>query len=133
MMDKVTKLTEILRRADELKFIPDDSTIQISGDITTSAAIENEGFIAEFVQKKVRVSAYQSSLAIFADMTDFESRVKENDFVGSILVINNERQAYFYENEKTYLGFSLVTNDFTIANAHYYFKLLTFLNEQEHK
>lgn len=133
-MDNIINLTDILKRSGEIVFIPDDATIEIFGDSNVASLIIKQGYEAETVQRKVRISAYQPSLVIFVDVNDFRNRVKESDFIGKgILILGKDKPSYYYEKEITYIDFKLDTDDFTLSNAEAYFRLLSFLKTQEHK
>jgi hypothetical protein len=133
-MDNIKNLIAILKGAGDVAFISDDATIEIAGDNNIEASIKKLGFDAEVVQRKVRISSYQTTLVIFIDINDFRNRVKQSDFNNkAILILGKSSPVYYYEKENTYIDFEISNTDFSVSNGDWYFRLLGFLKTQEHK
>jgi hypothetical protein len=89
----------------------------------------------------LRISLEQKGLKIFYDNNDFRRRINKNhvnngNFRFNVFVLNNKgSNSLFYNNEETqtYLNFVLAPANNFFQNTLYYFKLLSFLKNQEHQ
>lgn len=134
-MENVKELYSILRKAGNVVYQQEAGVIEIAGDSAVLESVEKLGFTAEILQgKTVRIEVYQPTLTIFIDDTDFITRVKSADFGSKILILNLDTNPLFYDTttEQSYRDFELDSSIHFIQNAHYYYKLLTFIGSKEH-
>jgi hypothetical protein len=108
--------------------------------IDEAKQIENQlsNFKIDRNNTQIKINCISNSLCIYKDIEDYRRRIKldnSNTFKTDTLILNFPKDTYFYNKSEDccYTNFSKDTNCYLFANTHYFYALLSFLKQQEHK
>jgi len=143
-MEEYKKLYVLIKNANSsnrMKFSDSEMVIYLSYETEEEARSSYQSislFEWELVRNQLSLKCKQDSVQIYKDINDFRLRAKlneHNEFDANLLILNLSGSPYFYkkDNGECYCDFEVENNFFLFSNAKYYFKLISFLKEQEHQ
>jgi len=114
----------------DLTFATENDAVQVQNQLTS--------FSIERNNTQIRVDCKTNSLHIYKDIDDYRLKIKLddfNDFKTNILILNFSGNSFFYDKTKDscLINFIDDNNCYLFSNTHYFFHLISFLKQHEHK
>lgn len=144
-MDIYKNILQVISKANDVVFLAGELYLELTFNVS-NVRDECISLLGEYEYESLRnntlrISLEQKGLKIFYDNYDFRRRIKMNhvkadNFHFNVLVLNGTgSNSLFYASKEnqTYLNFVSAPTNYFFQNVLYYFKLLSFLKEQEHQ
>lgn len=144
MFDLYKTIVNIIDQASKVEFNEAELFIALEFENTLTRdqyAAQLASLETEKNRNTLRIHLNQPEFWIFADIDDFNKRIKKDDvkddnFRKNIFILKQVEKTplvYLSETKGTYENFYQTNNNYLFENTLSYYKLLEFLKKQEHK